>query len=145
MMSSCTTSWSLSAICHRLDPLILISSLGKHCPYTRANAFLLFSSNAVFFFLASLYSSFQMNVSKLLVPAFGGCGSAMDVALISCMSFACWRGASTLSPALSPVAIQSHLGTYLLLEDVSVEAENLQVKMQNSRSVGDYFENYDPF
>ena len=33
------------------------------------------------------------------------------------------------------VAIQSHLGTYLSLEDVSVETEKLQVKMQNSLSL----------
>jgi hypothetical protein len=51
------------------------------------------------------------------------------------MRATCWRGASTRSPALSPVAIQSHLGAYLLLEDVSVETENLQVRMQNSLSL----------
>ena len=39
----------------------------------------------------------------------------------------------SLSP--SPVACQSHLGTYLSLEDVSVAIENLQVKMQNSLSL----------
>ena len=38
-------------------------------------------------------------------------------------------------PLSLPVAIQSHLGTYLLLEDVSVETENLQVRMQNSLSL----------
>jgi hypothetical protein len=38
-------------------------------------------------------------------------------------------------PALSPVTIQSHLGAYLSSEDVSVETENLQVRMQNSLSL----------
>ena len=38
-------------------------------------------------------------------------------------------------PSLLPVAIQSHLGAYLFLEDVSVETENLQVRMQNSLSL----------
>ena len=51
------------------------------------------------------------------------------------MRATCWRGASTCLPALLPVAIQSHLGAYLLSEDVSVETENLQVRMQNSLSL----------
>ncbi len=36
-------------------------------------------------------------------------------------------------------------GTYLLSEDLLVATKNLQVKMQNSLSVGDYFKNYDLF
>ena len=41
----------------------------------------------------------------------------------------------TRSLLFSSVTCQSHLGTYLLLEDVSVAAENLQVKMKNSLSL----------
>jgi hypothetical protein len=51
------------------------------------------------------------------------------------MRATCWREASTLSPALLPAAIKSHLGAYLSLEDVSVETKNLQVRMQKSLSL----------